>query len=637
MTLQYASIFSPKGLSSPGKPASSLDRHDSRTQQATGPGILPRTRTAWSGMALLATLLLLTSPCRGQELPDPLQAVHAWSQVREWLDTYDAPSLQDEAALLPLDGVTGVCVILRNSGRIAGSGIAMTGSTSPELLCRKAAGRAMSQALGDRIVSVLRQELGDAIGTFLTLELEIAGALVPLPGRTWERIATQVEPGIDGMALTWASRVKMLFPSEMLSMNRASTVDRALLGLVAEAGLPARAYGDLRAEQQLRVHRFRTIHLAQSTPDGRPFESLRGERLVPYHSHDEKAVLDAAHRLADHLLSTCIQELHGAGTMTLLGDYEPVPDVHRPLVASARDQALAAFALAGFADLPHVLHGSRYRLGAWSLLADLAARLENEPLADDLETCAALVYALSVLPQEPPAGGQDWGRAALAARAREGLAQVDGHTTPRSIPGQALVIGARARVLLDNPGSTGQDIRTLMDSIWKETPVGQRTGLMPWIAWAAEDLAPAGGGLKPHIVDMRALRTALQSAQLTLSVPGVPHDVLGGMAIHSHRLPAADARSLPSIVFLAWSLLHEDMTPRSRLGMDRMVVRRAMRFLMQLQVHESEEWAFQSAAAVHGGLQIASWDNRQPAAAQVMGLLAFSEMLLGSSISSPEP
>lgn len=83
-----------------------------------------------------------------------------YAQLRAWVDAFDdLPDLRDSAARLPVVETSGICVTLRRSGRVVGSGVDDAGDT---LMARRAIGRALSEVLGHPAVANLPPELRGA-------------------------------------------------------------------------------------------------------------------------------------------------------------------------------------------------------------------------------------------------------------------------------------------------------------------------------------------------------------------------------------------------------------------------------------------------------------------------------------------
>ena len=148
------------------------------------------------------------------------------------------------------------------------------------MMVRRAAGRAFGEVLGDPVVAQLAPTLLSTIGRKLTLELEVAGRPVPLLGRSFFELAREVEPGLDGLAIRRGDDWALSFPAQALARNTAGDIQRQLLRLAVELGLPAAKPADLLTRPDVSIYRFRTTHLTQSAADKRPFRTVRGDVVV---------------------------------------------------------------------------------------------------------------------------------------------------------------------------------------------------------------------------------------------------------------------------------------------------------------------------------------------------------------------
>ena len=260
-------------------------------------------------------------------------------------------------------------------------------------MLRRAAGRAFGEVLGDPVVANLPAAIRAAIGPKLTLELEVAGRPVPLLGRSFREFARQLEPGLDGLAIRRADDWALMFPAQMRAANTAGDVPRQVLPLAVQLGLPAAAPGDLLTRLDVSLYRFRTTHLAQAAPDKRPFSTVRGDVVVARSEVTPRRIAATADAIAQHLLRSFSPLDVAPG---LMGTYRPAPDQYEPLIAPPREQALAAYALARYAQAPRVdPRIARQAAGAGhQILLQLQAGAggEDNPLAE-VEACAAIVYA----------------------------------------------------------------------------------------------------------------------------------------------------------------------------------------------------------------------------------------------------
>ena len=270
---------------------------DTATSPGTNTGRGVNATAALVGAITLGALLGPTAPVVGAEqYPDARDVVSAYLTVRTWVDDFNLPAPAEAA--FTLGNASGVCVILRRSGRVFGIGVDTTGD---DLMLRRAAGRAMGEVLGTPTVAALPPDEIARTGRALTLELEVAGPLVPLLGRTFAEVAEQLDPGLDGVALRRGDRVAMLPPARMRATNTARRVEHLLPPLALDLGLNVLTLPELARRFDVSLYRFRTTHLAQVAPDAAPFSTLRGDDLVTDEQVTRAAIMDLALGIAEHL------------------------------------------------------------------------------------------------------------------------------------------------------------------------------------------------------------------------------------------------------------------------------------------------------------------------------------------------
>jgi len=581
--------------------------------------------------------------------PDLGDVVGAYLELRRWVRRFDPPALDDPAAKLPLRDGAGACVMLRHRGRVIGSG---EDANADELMVRRAVGRALSQVLGHAAVARLPVDLRRRVGSTLTVELEIAGEMIPLPGRSAAQVAEQLQPGLDGVAMRRGETLRAIFPARMLATNTADNIQRSLLSLAGELGLPARPLGELRRRFGIQVYRFRTIHLVERAPDRSPFQTVRGQQLVLRREVTPKSIKAFADALTDHLITSLWTGDEPLGAM---GDYHPVRDEYEPLIAPPRDQALIALALARYASCPHLSasEAERVRAAAIAVLDDLAQRAEDEPdPRRDPAACAALVYARSALPSIENDTPIESLFESAARRVIELTSvpapehdRADGASAgdpPSAIPphGRAMLAAAAARLLKMGIGQVDAlRVREAIDGVWGSVPEHEWVTLLPWAGWAETDWAEATGRTPANASRLLALRRLLEMTRIgapgSSAVTG-PEDLWGGFALTSGRRGRADAQSTRPAAYLATMLGDSTLTPPRQAPAAVEGQMQTMRFLMQLSVGDSMLWAFPAPQRVKGGLRAATWNSDQPAAAQALGLLAAAETLISLDALSPE-
>ncbi|HRP64156.1 MAG TPA: hypothetical protein PK400_12730 [Phycisphaerales bacterium] len=576
------------------------------------------------------------------ETTDPAQVVAAYFTARSWLDSFSPPLPDSPEARVPLDHASGVCVILRLTGRIvAMEPVVASDVPHRDHMIRRAMGRAMGQVLGDPSVASLPEDMRLEVGRSLTLELEVAGPLQPLLGRTIERLAEQIEPGIDGLAMRRSDSIAMAFPSQLRASNNEGQTTLRLPSLAAQLEVPPTELNAMLQQRAVTAHRFRTTHLAQLAPNRTPFETWRGDRTLPESEASMEGIAAFADQLALHTLASiwpgderANDDAHRDTPLGVMGDYRPMQDVFRPLFAPSVEQALTSFALSRYAAAPgvHEAIRSRAMYGSLRLLIELEqlAPGEDDPL-HDLAACAAIIYAVAAHPEarrsERIAQLMNGAANQVIASLRDGRV-VDPRTGRAVVPhAQAMVIGAAAKLSRSNAELIDPlHVRAALNDLWRAVPAAEHVDLLPWVAWAEEDLAAPGEQLA-HLEDLQRIVAALDAARLATS--DAPPDARGGFVLRSQHdaAPRPTSQTARPAVFYAWALRMPDLMPENdhNAAIDRH--RTTMRFLIQLSVRESFTWMLRSPERARGGVRASLWNHDLPRAAQAMALLAAAETL----------
>lgn len=583
-------------------------------------------------------------------LPDPAAVVDAFLRVRRWVDTFAPPALDDPDASIAIGNATGVCVILRNSGRVVGTGTAtLGGSSSPELLVRRAAGRAMGEVLGDPAFENLPEDRKSEIGRALTLELEVAGRWQPLLGRSFDQVAQQIEPGLTGAAMRRGADRAMLFPSQLHAVGAAGNIRSRLPGLAVELGLVPTELATLQQRHAVTMHRFPTTHLAQQHPSQMLFETFRGDTLVMLSDVTDERIAAFADGIVAHVLTKMwVDRATEPGevgveseplALGLMGDYDANTGVYQPIVAPPLDQALVSVALLRYAALDDevIEFGEQARAAAARLLRELETVESGEidPLSDPA-ACAAIVLAVAAMPE---LAEQDPAIELLARAARttvyESFDPEDGIGFGGSDlePHLQAMFAAALAERLNHPDAALKPVdlefvRAAIDAAWSSVPSQQQVTLLPWIGWA--EIAYANAAHEPiqnaeALVELRdVLNRTRNAVEATL-----PLDLRGGypLATGTSAPPRPTAQTSRPAAFFSTMLRVPELTPPDQVAAAAEGHRETMRFLIQLSVRESHEWSLRNPRAALGGIRVSTWETRLPTAAQAMALLAAVETL----------
>ena len=610
-------------------------------------------------------------------LPDEADVFAASATVRKWIDALETPKMNDDASRLPLRGAMGVCIVLRRSGRMLGVGIDTAGD---DLMLRRAAGRAVNEVFSDPALSSLtariRQQsmenpesaltvdaLRADLGRTLTIELEVAGAVMPLVGRSLEQLAQKIEPGLHGLAVRHDQTLELMFPAHLRVSNSGGDPTRLLLSASLKAGVPLDDLTELQGRNDLALYRFETLTLAQTAFDQPFFKTFRGDTIVAPQSVNRTSVAHVARGLARHLVASLwpdppvIPAVEGDATaaqptapsrepLGIMGEYNIAADQYRPLIAPPLEQALAAIALARYAEFAQTAGDPAHEDvaaiasdAAQRILQDLAlvAHGEADPRAS-LSACAGIVYAIS----EQPNAARDETVGLLFADA---AARVIGSFDPASgfvdrasdeerarnvgPHAQAMLAGAMARLLsmqiVGAPAVDAAVVRQAIDAAWASTPQPQHVNLLPWIGWAEADFAAATNEPLAHVDELRLMIQLLERSRIgSESMPAdqFAPDLLGGFALVSEDQSSPPTATAQSVRAAAWlcsvgaDLIEQDKSAdflKSQL--------QTMRFLTQLVVRESCLSSVPNPVRAVGGIRAAAWNSTQPVPAQALALL----------------
>jgi hypothetical protein len=321
--------------------------------------------------------------------PSEVDALAAYLAARAWLDADALPAEDSPQARVPLTGVTAACVLLRLDGRLVASGEAalptptLTGASANEqgVLLRRAVGRAVAKALSDSTIASVRAAVGDKVTARLSLEVELAGPVRPLIGRTIAEASLRVAAGDEGLALLRAERCYRAYPSRLLAADIASRPDRAITALLLEAGLPVKDLNAFTAEERVSLGRFDTIRLRADSPAAAPSTVTRAGRVIETFELSPRRLQAMSAQLASRLAGQVVARVPGdaAKGVALLGTLNPTADAYAPPFATTRDAALGALALAAAARSAEIPAATRARAQAQSdaLVGSLVSSTES--------------------------------------------------------------------------------------------------------------------------------------------------------------------------------------------------------------------------------------------------------------------
>jgi hypothetical protein len=594
--------------STPSRP-----RHSRRRAGATPGG------RDWSTLVSVALVLLAVFGRPGVAAmavsvpPDSAAVLGAFQEAQRWL----RGGGEGEPPELALG--TGVAVALRQGGALQGRASAVDASlTSDPESFAKMVRSAWAQAVGrmplpnDALSGARMRDLGSS----LSISLEVAWNLTPIDGATSRDIDAQVNPGVDGVAVSSGERWACVYPEELLAESLPPSAGIMLaagrLGDVALGVIPPEL---LKAQHGLRFYRFQTIHVVQASPQDPPVFRTRGQRLVSPAQFDG-AALTAMGRGLSGYLSTRID-----GDGSLRGPIDPVrgKDVGTPPGVSSR--ALVAIALARASTNP------AFNAAVRTQAASDAKRLRDALPRDfkALGDVAALVLAEygvgsdGVHDKAPPRDVL-WTTPELA----DGLLSQAGSLQGGWLAWASVISAGNDPALLDRA-------ETVVRAVYRSTPPAGLVSHMPFLAWAEIDLARSRGTSDQPLPAASALRELAdrirEHQRRGVDLSPADADLEGGILFPGLLEPWPTWHSARPVTFLAAALREPSLTtPKDRFR-DLNAALSGVRFLRQLCADDGHAWMQSSPAAARWGVRTSMIDQRQPPEASASALLAVCELL----------
>lgn len=545
----------------------------------------------------LAVLSILGGSSLAAGPPAVDKALSAWFEVREWLDDGEFPELGTSSSEIRIDAASAVGVLLRLDGRIVGRGLDLVQDAD---IIRRAAGRAYSQALGDRVIRDLPENFRRDVGSRLALELEIAGPRSTLVAGSLAAAAARIRPGIDGIAILRGDRVALSLPGRQLATGTAGATASTLLRLIDQLGLPPRDLEELRRLDAIQLQRFETIRIGQAGSDQEPGLRTRSGAFIPRAVLDEHLIKTVRDRLSNRLARWRPEADPRVDRMTdekepparpWLGDHDPVGDRYQPVEAPWRDRLLGIRAVASIdpaliderdLTLPDedLLDAEVVDLG---LLASTAAGLPN-----------ATVAWLAATERFPP----DDSSVGLARR--------------------AAAIGS-----VNEEAVSKEAVQEAHDDAWAACrSASEVIAAFDWLALAEHRLTERRDGEPTErAISLRAVRDAL----LIRQIDDAGRDEDGGIPLRRGGVEMIDARNLR--LMLAIGLI--DGLPgdddagrrRSREGLEGL-----FRLVRQLMLDDDQAADLPGGRTAAGGVALGLYEPRQPLAATATALLAIDRL-----------
>lgn len=491
------------------------------------------------------------------------------------------------------------------------------------------------------------------------LSVEASKARMSLKFGQFAEAEGLVRAGLEGLIVIPprdAGKVAVVFPSEMLAMGQ--SVPQALLGAISQAsgdaafampGIQGHEAGDL-IKDGWKFEKFQVEHRVELTRGGIAMTLTRGGRVI----EERDVTLTELKRLRDgvrkHIRSRG-RDIQNGVPRTIVSDYMPSLDrdgdpadvLQQTLAHWARNVSRGEDVISPFMVDDAPKDWDEYRAWALQDFAATAARVlcvfekkkqvHAEPVGPD-----DLISTVSA------ANSTETERAKIdASVVREAFCLQHGWDASVPEPARGLVALALVRMLSEQQlknetDEFGLQARGAVQSLLASGQPGSLVRYMPWLGWAAVELAPRerqiDGSLRwpdlacaPVLREMRGMIWEKQIDHATAQAegPDLKGAILFGQGAEARRL--IGWQTARPVAFIATMLRDPRLTsPEERNGeVVRLIA--AMRFLRQLSIDESSAWHCPRADRAMYGVRNGPWDQRQSLEASVMTLLAVGEMI----------
>jgi len=592
--------------------------------------------------ALVCLVVTSSAPlARGADRPSTEDAYAVYQQVDRWLrqNALPARNTPREARAIDPDHCDGAAIVLRLSGQVIGRAEVIDETGTAVWQAASAAWESAYPVLIEDLPNdaLYEDRLRERLQRF-TLDLQLAGPLVPLPAETFSGAGVLINPGLQGAAARSGAMFKGVFPGTIMSFS--STADagfdpgeRALRLATTRLGMPPVDLGILRQSEEVTLYRFDVTHLAQTRAGLPPEFLVRGGRLVSEAAVTTSNLRSMADVAAEYLLRL---EWPGDEPLGMLGDYRATANRYSPYIAPPREQATAAFALARYANTRSIAparsrHASTF---ARTILEELTrvAGDEIDPRTDPLALSTWLL-AWAELSAASPERAIDlpdvldvYAREAVDTLLSREAAEEIKRAGAESLA--ALAMAKASRHFDAERGKRARDsARTSVRAQFRELPAPRLVAAMPWLGWAEIELASDSESV-PASIALRDMRDLIWEFQIDPITAGSDNaDFVGGIVFSRGSTQLPTWQSLRPIAIAATMLGDERLTDDEELFAQLTPLLRAMRFVMQLSVDRAEGHNYPVPERAMGGLRLSIWEQTVSIDATSLGLIAICELL----------
>jgi len=582
-------------------------------------------------------------PSPAATVPTAADTMSAYRTINTYVRSWAMPS-KPSAANLPL--AEGCAITLRLDGKIIGRATtAGLGIGTDDRLTTIYNAMLKAFAEADRRMPIendaSRAENTKRLAERVMISLELCGSMLPVKADTHNDLDTALDPGIDGIAVRIGGRIAAMSAGSMLAANLTpgEAVKPLIAQLLDDPQLSLETPAALTKARGAVFLKFRSTHLAQPAPGAEPVFLQRGAALASMADVGSVDRLRAfAASLADNLMARAYP---GVEPLGMTGTHLPWLGRSEPAIAGPTEQAVAAFALARFAQLapttsptPAATSTLAAQTFAIKLTTQLAAvHITEQPPYDAPDSAAAFTLIASLLQNKLTLSRSektfaDTCHAATVMAATARPADTD-------LPGvSALVALALSLSPTATDRQTAAKIGTTLKAAAKPDTL---SAVMPWLGWLetkAFDPAASTSPASPTPISipiasaplLRQWRTALWQRQLRFDSPDADGTSIGGLVLGG----AADLptwRTAQAVAFAATMLRYESLTPAAERPAEIARLIAAARFLRQLQLDNSAGWMATDINTARGGIRLSMWDSRSSVEATAMTLLAITETI----------
>jgi AMMECR1 domain-containing protein len=492
-----------------------------------------------------------------------------------------------------------VLVTLREDGLHRGTGISSL-APLPES-CREAVRLALER------VAATGTPMEPALANHLVIEMEAIGDPVPLGVNGLELLSGPVErciePGVDGLRLTFGATSARLSPSEFVSYN--VSTNKAVTNLTQSLG------ATLDVLDQVEITRFRSTHWVERAPGQDVVFLQRGMVPVSPGAVTAESLAAAMERMAKYIA----YRQQPTGRMTAA--YDPAEDKYLDeYVTDEFLQAEAARALAAYARRPG--RAAAFLSPAAKSIDLLARRVVNLPRKDNagyvrtpdernrLGTTALACLAMTEFPEpvryrferDKLVGGMIWAQASNG-RFVTGFPPADVLATQESYPGQALL--ALAQVYDEQPQQAIMEVFDRAHGYYRE--LFETCPSPEFAGWHIQAYARMAMHSKRDDFAAFVFRMADALAAVQLRESNCPWpDKWGGMApYHPSDVGSATASYLCGLCDALALARHRG--DAARIEAYETAVRLGARFLLQIEFKPEEAYYVRSRLDTIGGVR----------------------------------